>query len=103
MLSFDERTNTSVFCTAAPKVNLTANASIKGGLINVTEGSKLSFNCDYDDVTPSGNQTVFNLNGNEATKLKVSITFNCDYGDITTVGNQTIFDFNANETVKFKL
>ena len=92
-----------MFCTAAPKVNLTANSSIKGGLINVTEGSNLSFNCDYDDVTPSGNQTVFNFDGNEATKLKVSITFNCDYGDVTTLGNQTIPDFYANETVKLNL
>ena len=56
----------------APAVALTTSSSTEGGIVTVTEGSAISFNCDYDDIIPSGIQSVFYFNGNETIKSKVS-------------------------------
>ena len=40
--------------------------------MSVAEGSGISFNCNYNDVTPSGDQSVFNFNGTEIIEKKVS-------------------------------
>ena len=56
----------------APAVSLTTNSSRVEGIVNAIEESAISFNCDYDDVIPPGNQSLFNFNGNEIIKSKVS-------------------------------
>ena len=40
--------------------------------MNVKEGNGISFSCNYNDVTPSGDQSVFNFNGAETIEKKVS-------------------------------
>ena len=56
----------------APEVNLTTKASIEEKIVNVTKGTDISFNCEYENATPAGNQTIFNFNGKQTLKSKVS-------------------------------
>ena len=59
---------------SAPKVIISNNASTKGEIVNVTEGSDISFICDYGEVTPPGEQSMFNFDGKITPMLKVSGT-----------------------------
>ena len=57
---------------SAPVVTLNSTAIVEGNTVNVTEGSEAIFKCKYDDVTPPGNQSVFNFDGAQTNLSKFS-------------------------------
>ena len=64
-----------LFCVSAPAVNLTTDATKDEEIVNVAKGSRVSFYCDYENVTPPGNQSVFSFNGIETILTKVSYVY----------------------------
>ena len=70
-MNFYLQISTSLLNILAPDVSLKSNSSTKGGFVTVTEGSGVSFNCECDDVTPPGDQTVFTFNEERTIMSKV--------------------------------
>ena len=71
VVEFSNQNLLMVLNVLAPVVMLTSNAKTKGGVVNVSEGSAMSFSCkSVDDILP-GDQFLFNFNGKETIKLKV--------------------------------
>ena len=69
-------------------------------IVNVTKGSKISFDCTYDNTTPPGNQSVFNINGIKTTMPKVR-NFFAPFGGFLFLVKSWLFICVCNKNVSF--